>query len=113
MIASLNTQKSKKDAIFSIPPRERIDMVGKTVRTSDRQDLGNVESIGNEVIVVRRILLSFVHLHHYYIPFVEVQGYDGNMVLLKISRDQVEKRYASHDPPPKRALAKNNTKAVL
>lgn len=90
VIASLNAQKSKKDPIFNTT--KRADGHGwKTVRTSDKQDLGNIESIGNEVIVVKRILLSFVHVHHYYIPFVVVHGWDGNVVLLKISRDQVEK----------------------
>jgi ribosomal 30S subunit maturation factor RimM len=103
VIGSLNAQDEK----IKVPPREWIDLVGKTVRTSDKQDLGDIEYVGNEVIVVKRILLSFVHLHYYYIPFVEVQGWDDKVALLKISRDQVEKQYSSHDPPKR---AEDNAK---
>jgi hypothetical protein len=110
-IQSQNRENAKKDPISSVPPRQNwVDLVGETVRTSDKQDLGDIESVGNEVIVVKRILLSFVHLHYYYIPFVEVQGWDGKVVLLKISRDQVEQQYSSHDPPKR---AEDNAKVVL
>ena len=88
-----------QDKQSSIPRKNWLDLVGKTVRTSDNQDLGKIESVKNEVIVTKRVLLTFVDLHYYYIPFVQLQDWDDKVVLLKISRDQVEKEYSSHDPP--------------
>jgi hypothetical protein len=89
----------KKGSSSYLPRKNWINLVGKTVRTSDNQDLGNIKSVRNEVIVVKRILLLFVDLHYYYIPFSEVQNWDDKVVLLKISRNQVEEQYSSHDPP--------------
>jgi hypothetical protein len=90
---------SSNKAISSLLRQNSIDLVGKTLRTNDNQDLGKIESVENEVIIIKRVLLTFVDLHYYYIPFAEVQDWDGKVVLLKISRDQVEKQYSSHDPP--------------
>jgi hypothetical protein len=98
LIASSNIPP-KKDSSYSTPRKNWIDLIGETVRTSDNQDLGKIESLENEVIVTKRVLLTFVDLHYYYIPFAQVQEWDGKVVLLKISRDQVEKEYSSHDPP--------------
>jgi hypothetical protein len=35
-----------------------IDLVGKTLRTNDNQDLGKIESVENEVIIIKRVLLT-------------------------------------------------------
>jgi hypothetical protein len=68
-----------------------IDLVGQSVHTADDHDLGNIEAVGNDSIVVRRPLLAGVHIHYYYIPFINTEGWDGDIVWLKLSRHQADR----------------------
>jgi hypothetical protein len=74
-------------------------LVGQSVQTADDQDLGNIEAVGNDSIVVRRPLLAGVHIHYYYIPFINTEGWDGDIVWLKLSRDQADRGYTKHHAP--------------
>jgi hypothetical protein len=51
-------------------PKERekkkwIDLVGQSVHTNDDHNLGDIEAVGNNSIVVRRPLLAGVHILNY------------------------------------------------
>jgi len=78
-----------------------VDLIGESVRTSqdENQEVGNIEAVNKETLVIRRALLSGLHQHYYYIPFTEVEGWDGNIVWLKVSREELEREYAKHSAP--------------
>jgi len=78
-----------------------VDLIGESVRTSqdENQEVGNIEAVSKETLVIRRALLSGLHQHYYYIPFTEVEGWDGNIVWLKVSREELEREYAKHSAP--------------
>jgi len=77
-----------------------VDLIGEAVHTrrSDNQEVGNIEAVSKEILVIRKALLSGFHYHYYYIPITEVEGWDGNIVWLKVSREELE-QYAKHDAP--------------
>ena len=86
--------------------KEWIDLIGWPCRTSDDQELGRLEAISAGLIVVRKIYLA-VHFHYYYIPYDKVQGWDGNIIWLRISKTEVEQSYEKHKAPdPKQYYVK-------
>jgi hypothetical protein len=85
-------------------PEERekkkwIDLVGQSVHTNDDHDLGDIEAVGNDSIVVRKPMLAGVHIHYYYIPLTKTEGWDGKMVWLKLFRDEADREYTKHHAP--------------
>jgi hypothetical protein len=80
------------------------DIIDESVHTSDDQDIGDVEAVSRDFIVVKR---GFVNVHRYYIPIGKVQGWDGNVLWLSIPEETVK---ASHQrdmtPDPSRYLVK-------
>ena len=74
------------------------DTINESVHTSDDQDIGDVEAVNRDFIVVKR---GFVNVHRYYIPISRVQGWDGNVLWLSISEETVKANYerdATPDP---------------
>ena len=68
------------------------------MHTRDNQDIGDVEAVNRDFIVVKR---GFVNVHRYYIPISRVQGWDGNVLWLSISEETVKANYerdATPDP---------------
>ena len=76
-----------------------IDLVGQSVHTNDDHDLGNIEAVGTDSIVVIKPMLAGMHIHYYYIPFTKTAGWDGNIVWLKLSRDEADREYTKHHAP--------------
>jgi hypothetical protein len=70
-----------------------------SVHTSDDQDLGNIEAVGNDSIVVRKPMVVGVHIHHHYVPFTKTEGWDGKIGWLKLSRDEADRQYTKHHAP--------------
>ena len=66
------------------------DTINESVHTSDDQDIGDVEAVNRDFIVVKR---GFVNVHRYYIPISKVQGWDGNVLWLSISEETVKANY--------------------
>lgn len=67
-----------------------IDMINESVHTSDDIDIGDVYAVNRHFIVVKR---GFVNIHYYYIPINKVEGWDGNIIWLKINEDEVKGKY--------------------
>jgi hypothetical protein len=65
-----------------------MDITNESVHTSDDKDIGDVEAINRNFIVVKR---GFVNMHYYYIPISNVEGWDGHVVWLKITEDEVRR----------------------
>jgi hypothetical protein len=55
-----------------------IDLVGQSVHTNDDHDLGNIEAVGNDLIVVRKPMLAGVH-----IEILDVTRIDDQSLRLK------------------------------
>ena len=66
------------------------DLIGESVYTSDDKDIGDVEAVGRDFIVVKRGLVS---VHRYYIPMNRVEGWDGEVVWLKVPEERARESY--------------------
>jgi hypothetical protein len=85
---------------------EWAEVIHKHVRAADNVDMGDVERVGNEFIVVRQ---GVAKVHLYYIPKVCISNYDGSSLYLDVPSDFVRARLERETEPTTeeiRALAK-------
>ena len=83
-----------------------VDLLNESVHTSDDQDIGDIEAVNREFIVIKR---GFVNVHRYFIPANKIEGWDGNVLWLKITEDEVKQKYENNNaiPDPARYLTKD------
>jgi hypothetical protein len=75
------------------------------VHTSDDVDIGDIDAINRSFIAVKR---GFVNIHYYYIPYTKVEGWDGHVVWLKVTEDEVKAKFERDMlPDPARYYVKN------
>jgi hypothetical protein len=67
-----------------------INLINESVHTDDDIDIGDIDAVSRDFIVVKR---GFVNVHYYYIPISKVEGWDGNVLWLKINESEVEGNY--------------------
>jgi hypothetical protein len=67
-----------------------MDIIDESVHASDDEDIGDVEAVNRDFIVVKR---GFINVHRYYIPISKVQGWDGNVLWLRITEETVKANY--------------------
>ena len=70
--------------------RSWIDLIDESVHTSDDIDIGDIDAVSRDFIVVKR---GYINVHYYYIPITKVEGWDGNVVWLKITESNVKGNY--------------------
>ena len=82
------------------------DLLNESVHTSDDQDIGDIEAVNREFVVIKR---GFVNVHRYFIPADKIEGWDGNVLWLKITEDEVKRKYQNDDSriEPSRYLTKD------
>lgn len=81
------------------------DLVNESVHTADDQDIGDIEAVSRDILVVKR---GFINIHRYYIPVSKVDGWDGNVLWLKVSEDEVKRNYERDvEPDPYRYYVKD------
>ncbi|MEO9320368.1 MAG: C2H2-type zinc finger protein [Nitrososphaera sp.] len=73
-----------------------MDVTNESVHTSDDIDIGTIEAINRNFIVVRR---GYVHVHYYYIPMQHVEGWDEHVVWLRIPEEQVKQNFERGSEP--------------
>ena len=73
-----------------------IDLVDESVHTSDDVDIGDIDAVSRDFIVVKR---GFLKVHHYYIPISKVEGWDGFVLWLKIEEEEVKNNYQRDTTP--------------
>ena len=66
------------------------DTLNESVHASDDQDIGDVEAVNTDFLVVRR---GYVNVHRYYIPVSKVLGWDGNVLWLFVPEEKVKANY--------------------
>ena len=77
-------------------PSSWTDLIHESVHTSDDQDIGDIEAVSRNFIVVKK---GLVNVHRYYIPLHRVEGWDGRVVWLKIPEDAVKANYEREAAP--------------
>jgi hypothetical protein len=71
-------------------------IIDKKVKSSDRKDLGDVESISTNYIEVKE---GTVNKKHYFIPKYYIQGFDGDSLYSLLTKDEVKRRFERDSPP--------------
>ena len=70
--------------------------IDKKVKSSDNEDLGKVESITKDYIQTKEGLVS---KNYYYIPKYYMQGFDGDNILISLSKAEVKSRFEREKAP--------------
>jgi hypothetical protein len=82
-----------------------VDLVNESVHTSDDVDIGDIDAVNRDFVVVKR---GLVNIHYYYIPIGKVEGWDGNVLWLKVPEEYVKRNYDRDAvPDPSRYYLKN------
>jgi hypothetical protein len=77
--------------------RSWIELMDEPVYASDDINIGNIIAVSRDFIVVKRGLKD---IHYYYIPITKVQGWDGNVLWLKISEVEVVMKFQRDETIP-------------
>ena len=72
------------------------EIIHKHVRAADNVDLGDVDRVGNEFIVVRE---GFAKVHLYYIPKKHIIKYDGSSLWLNLSSLSASAKFERKNEP--------------
>ena len=82
-----------------------IELINESVHSSDDIDIGDIDGVNRDFIVVKR---GFLNIHYYYIPINKVEGWDGHAVWLKIPEVEVKANYERNImPDPTRYYVKD------
>jgi hypothetical protein len=82
------------------------EMIDQSVHTADDIDIGDIDALSRDFIVVKR---GYLNEHYYYIPITKVEGWDGNVLWLKIKEDEVKSKYERQIvPDPSRYYIKGD-----
>jgi hypothetical protein len=81
------------------------DMINQSVHTPDDVDIGDIDALSRDFIVVKR---GYLNEHYYYIPIKKVEGWDGEVLWLKIKENEVKSKYERQIvPDPSRYYIKD------
>ena len=89
----LEIKTQRMDEELKIPWEE---IIHKHVRTTDNVDIGDVDKVGNEFIVVRE---GVVNVHLYYIPKKYIIKYDGSSLWLNLSSTLASSKFERKNEP--------------
>lgn len=80
-------------ATIQMPWEEIID---KKIKSSDRNDVGKVESISSDYVEVKE---GTVSKKHYFIPKYYIKGFDGDNLYASLTKDEIKDRFERDSPP--------------
>ena len=72
------------------------DVVKKEARGSGNEDLGEVQEVDDNYILVQR---GIINKEKFYIPRDLVEGYDGDIVRFRITEEDAKSRFLRDSPP--------------
>lgn len=72
------------------------EVIHKHVRASDNEDIGDVERVGNEFIVVRQ---GVAKIHLYYIPKSYINRYDGSSLWISVPSGLISAKFERDNEP--------------
>ena len=91
--SGVNLQTEQSGEILAIPWEE---IIHKRVKTTDSVDIGDIELVGNEFIVVRE---GVARIRHYYIPKSYINNYDGSSVYVAAPSGLVTAKFERETEP--------------
>jgi hypothetical protein len=94
----LEIRGQKSGESLNIPWEE---VIHKHVRTSDNTDIGDVDRVGNEFIVVRE---GVVKVHLYYIPKQYITHYDGSSLWLSVPSGLISGKFERETEPTQQEI---------
>jgi hypothetical protein len=77
------------------------EVIHKHVMTSDNIDMGDVDKVGNEFIVVRE---GVVKVHMYYIPKQYISNYDGSSLYLTVPSGLTSAKFERESEPTQQEI---------
>ena len=89
----LELKGEKTGDILKIPWE---DVIHKHVRSVDNVDIGDVDRLGNEFIVVRE---GVANVHMYYIPKQYITNYDGSSIWIDVPSGLVSAKFERENEP--------------
>ena len=91
--SGVKLQTEQSGETLSIPWDE---VIHKRVKTTDNVDIGDIELVGNEFIVVRE---GVARVRHYYIPKSYINNYDGSSVYVAAPSGLVSAKFERETEP--------------
>ena len=79
------------------------DIIKKEARGTNDEDLGEVQEVGENYILVQR---GLINKDKFYIPKDIVESYDGELLRFSISEEDAKSRFMGDSPPP--TMAEND-----
>src|SRR5829696_962155 len=90
-------QRDNRESIVSESPKMSWDQVtGKEVKTSDKEEIGKIKSVGDYFVEVEDGVIS---KKHYFVPKKYLREYDGDTVYSSLDKDQIKQNYQRDSPP--------------
>ena len=81
------------------------EMSSQSAPTSDDADIGYLNAPSRDFVVVKR---GYLNEHHYHIPMTKVEGWNGEVLWLRIPEEKVKENYERQIvPDPARYYVKN------
>src|SRR5918911_3641819 len=74
----------------NVPKTGWMSLINESVHSSDDMDIGDIDAVSKDFIVVKR---GYVNVHYYYIPISKVEGWDGHVLWLKVTENEVKEKY--------------------
>ncbi|MFL6403413.1 MAG: YsnF/AvaK domain-containing protein, partial [Nitrososphaeraceae archaeon] len=72
------------------------DVIKKEARGSNDEDLGEVQQVGQDYVLVQR---GMINKDKFYIPKDMVESYDGDVLRFSISEEDAKSRFLGDSPP--------------
>jgi uncharacterized protein (TIGR02271 family) len=73
------------------------DVIKKEARGSGDEDLGEVQEVGGNYVLVQR---GIINKEKFYIPRDLAESYDGDVLRFRISEEDAKSRFLRDSPPP-------------
>jgi uncharacterized protein (TIGR02271 family) len=73
------------------------DVIKKEARGSGDEDLGEVQEVGGNYVLVQR---GIVNKEKFYIPRDLAESYDGDVLRFRVSEEDAKSRFLRDSPPP-------------
>jgi uncharacterized protein (TIGR02271 family) len=85
------------------------DVTKKEARGSDDEDLGEVQEVGPNYVLVQK---GMINKEKFYIPKDMADSYDGDVLHFRISKEDAKSKYMTDSPPPETSTQERTTTSM-
>ena len=86
------------------------DVIKKEARGSNDEDLGEVQEVGENYVLVQR---GMINKDKFYIPRDLVESYDGEVLRFSITEEDAKSRFLGDYPPSSSSISKLSLLPIL